>query len=435
MAGTPAADLPLIPSGIGCHHHDLLLLLSLLNLGCLFFCLPPSSDQPPPPRRRKISPFAHPEPSHPAAAHPQRRGFDPAKPALGPSDNSGKSFSVSIRSYLRHLFSFSAPSPLQQESGQQWHPTAASLQVANPASTHRGPPQQQLRHYLLSPDKSITPCSSPAKSIGALDTCAAVGPVKRPSFASRADIYPCALCGEIFNKAHLLDLHQATRHAFSELSDGDSGKNIVTIIFRSGWKGGDDAARGGPVIHRVLKIHHSPRTLARFEEYRDAVRSRAAVGGADERCVVDGNERLRFYCATFLCGLAREGDPGTCDSPFCAACGVVRHGFSGKDADGISTHATAWTAHASLPEELEREFAFMHVRRAMLVCRVVAGRVAPGKTAPPVEADDGAYEYDSVVAAAAGGRDGGGPWTGEGELVVFNARAVLPCFVVVYSGV
>lgn len=266
--------------------------------------------------------------------------------------------------------------------------------------------------------------------------------MKRPSFASRADIYPCASCGEVFNKVHLLDLHQAARHALSELFDGDSGKNIVKIIFRSGWKGGGggmgvDAAGGsGPAIHRVLKIHHSPRTLGRFEEYRDAVRSRAAAGGADERCVVDGNERLRFYCATFLCGLAREGNPGTCDSPFCAACSIVRHGFSGKDADGIPTHATAWAAHAALPEELEREFAFMHVRRAMLVCRVVAGRVAPGQTGPPAgtaEAEGVEYEYDSVVATAGGREGGGGPWTVEGKLVVFNARAVLPCFVVVYN--
>ncbi|KAG6535771.1 hypothetical protein ZIOFF_000800 [Zingiber officinale] len=187
-------------------------------------------------------------------------------------------------------------------------------------------------------------------------------------------IHPCASCGEVMNKAQLLDLHQATMHSLSELSPSDSGHNIVRIIFESGWRGTSPV-----IVRRVLKIHHTTRALARYEEYRDAVRDRAGRKGcaADGRCIADGNERLRFYCTTTLCSWDARAAGGVCRNPFCCACAVVRHGFAGKhaDLDGIVTHATSWGAHAALPEELEREFAFLGARRTILVCRVVAGRV------------------------------------------------------------
>lgn len=81
----------------------------------------------------------------------------------------------------------------------------------------------------------------------------------------------------------------------------------------------------------------------------------------------------------------------------------------------------------AIPEEIEEEFRFMNVKRAMLVCRVVAGRV--GCETDDVEKDDG-VGFDSVL-----GRGGNGAHTrlDEEELLVFNPRAVLPCFVIVYT--
>lgn len=238
-------------------------------------------------------------------------------------------------------------------------------------------------------------------------------------------IFPCSACGEVLAKPQLLEIHHATKHSLSELRDGDSGKNIVQIIFNSGWKGKP------PFIHRILKIHNTTSTLARFEEYREIVRSQAARSrrGGDERCLADGNERLRFYCSTILCGSGSGSGShvGVCGSPYCSTCAIVRHGFAGKgvDLEGIATHVTSWGAHVSLPDELEREFAFLHVRRAMLVCRVVAGRVARGGEEAEVVAVKGAAPaFDSVVPV---GRQE------EEELLVFNPRAVLPCFVIIYS--
>ncbi|KAJ6691898.1 C2H2-LIKE ZINC FINGER PROTEIN [Salix purpurea] len=177
------------------------------------------------------------------------------------------------------------------------------------------------------------------------------------------------LCGEIFQKPQLLEQHQATKHAVTQLLDGDTGKNIVHIIFKTG----------------------------------EFVKAKAARNSKrrDERCIADGNELL-------------------------SVCGVIKSGFSPK-MDGISTLSTSWRAHTAIPEEIEEEFKFMNVKRAMLVCRVVAGRVGCELDEDVDKQDGGA---DSVL-----GRGGSGVHTrlDEQELLVFNPRAVLPCFVIVYT--
>uniref|UniRef100_A0A1D1XG74 Gastrula zinc finger protein xFG20-1 n=1 Tax=Anthurium amnicola TaxID=1678845 RepID=A0A1D1XG74_9ARAE len=385
-----------------------LFLLSLFHLGCIFFSSTPpaasSNQQPPSPKRRKISPLL----SH----HQPHRCCSSSSINNTGSKTTPTSSSLSIRSYLRRLFlCFSCP-------GQRQRPLATEEEEEGAAHLDVDVGDPDHPKMTRPPHSSVAPAQPTAV-------------MKRPSsFPSREDVFPCAACGEVFGKTQLLELHQATRHALSELPDGHSGGNIVRIIFQTGWKkkrkGDQVAVAEAPSVHRILKIHNSPKALARFEDYRDTVRSRAAARwesrpGDEERCLADGNERLRFYCATFTCGLGT--DKGTCGGPFCVACGIVRHGFSGKDADGIATHGTGWGAHGSLPEELEREFEFMHVRRAMLVCRVVAGRVALGKPAGDDHHDllPGGV-YDSVVSASE-----------DDELVVFNPRAVLPCFLIVYT--
>ena len=57
----------------------------------------------------------------------------------------------------------------------------------------------------------------------------------------------------------------------------------------------------------------------------------------------------------------------------------------------------------------------------MLVCRVIAGRV---KKKQDLDAVD---EFDSVAGLS-------GVYSNLDELFVFNPKAILPCFVVVYGG-
>ncbi|KAL5710401.1 hypothetical protein ACHQM5_020965 [Ranunculus cassubicifolius] len=247
------------------------------------------------------------------------------------------------------------------------------------------------------------------------------------SFPLRNDIFPCPTCGEIFHTTQFLENHQSVKHAVSELYDGDSGKNIVSIIFKTSWNGRETKI---PTIYRILKIHNSPKILAKFEEYREQVKSKAmsSTRRRDERCIADGNELLRFHCATFMCSLGQNGNSSLCSQPYCSVCGIIRLGFSAK-MDGISTMSSSWKAHATVPDDLEEEFAFMDVKRAMLICRVVAGRIGSDQD----ETDKDNSGYDSVVGSRENGGGGTYSRSDEDELLVFNSRAVLPCFAIVYS--
>ncbi|KAL1195710.1 hypothetical protein V5N11_035690 [Cardamine amara subsp. amara] len=247
----------------------------------------------------------------------------------------------------------------------------------------------------------------------------------------RNEIFSCNSCGEIFHKIQLLDQHITVKHAVSELIDGESSTNIVKIIFKSGWPEQGDKS---PEIHRILKIHNSPKILTRFEEYREFVKAKAARsnGGSrwdDERCVADGNELLRFYCSTFMCNLGQNGNSNLCGHQYCSICGIIGAGFSPK-LDGIATLATGWRGHVAVPEDVEEEFGFMNVKRAMLVCRVVAGRVGCDLIGDDVDKSDGGY--DSLVGQT-GSKSGALLRIDDDELLVFNPRAVLPCFVIVYT--
>ncbi|XP_076949248.1 uncharacterized protein LOC143621827 [Bidens hawaiensis] len=236
----------------------------------------------------------------------------------------------------------------------------------------------------------------------------------------RSTVCVCSKCGEVFPKMESLEHHQAVRHAVSELGPDDSGRNIVEIIFKSSW-----LKRDHPIftIERILKVHNSRRTIQRFEDCRDAVKTRATATAS--RCAADGNELLRFHCTTVGCALRARSSSSLCTTvPGCGVCTIIRHGFqspkavgttgggdSGAGKGGVRTTASSGRAHDCLGVDPQG-------RRAMLVCRVIAGKVKR------VAEDDG--PYDSVAGYA-------GLYSNLEELYVFNPRAILPCFVVIYK--
>uniref|UniRef100_A0ACD5UG37 Uncharacterized protein n=1 Tax=Avena sativa TaxID=4498 RepID=A0ACD5UG37_AVESA len=266
-----------------------------------------------------------------------------------------------------------------------------------------------------------------------------VEPVSR-RYPRPRELCPCPQCGEVFTKADSLEQHQAIRHAVSELGPEDSGRNIVEIIFKSSWQ-----KRDRPIcqIDRILKVHNRPRTVARFEAYRDAVRARcradtpssssgsgAAASGTTSRAAADGNELLRFHPAGLACALGADGAATLCSSATddgasaCGVCAAIRHGFApwaGAHPLGVRTTASSGRAHdcgvgasASAPGW-----------RAMLVCRVIAGQVR--------REDVGEQQEEAPFDSVAGEVDAASSAYGTlEELFVANPRAILPCFVVIY---
>lgn len=104
-------------------------------------------------------------------------------------------------------------------------------------------------------------------------------------------------------------------------------------------------------------------------------------------------------------------------------CSVIKNGFkvaaeSGVGTElekGILTTATSGKAHDKVGDGESN-----NDKRAMLVCRVIAGRVKKNM-------EGSMEEYDSLAGAV-------GVYSNLDELYVFNPKAILPCFVVIYTG-
>ncbi|KAL2319067.1 hypothetical protein Fmac_032943 [Flemingia macrophylla] len=271
---------------------------------------------------------------------------------------------------------------------------------------------------------TYTPSSSRGMQFRKLSGCYECHMIIDPSRLpiARSTVCACSQCGEVFPKMESLELHQAVRHAVSELGPEDSGRNIVEIIFKSSWLKKDN-----PIckIERILKVHNTHRTIQRFEECRDTVKNRVLSSSKkNPRCAADGNELLRFHCTTLTCALGACESSSLCAAePGCGVCTIIRHGFQGGG--GVRTTASSGRAHDAVPCAAGGN----GTRRAMLVCRVIAGRVKRvAEDAPPSDEEhvSVASSYDSVAGFA-------GIYSNLEELVVFNPKAILPCFVVVYK--
>ncbi|KAK4276766.1 hypothetical protein QN277_014877 [Acacia crassicarpa] len=316
-------------------------------------------------------------------------------------------------------------------------PSLSACSSSNNDSTSRSmkaPPREPNAAVLASSSLSASSSSSVTGSFkgmpfrrlsGCYECRMVVDPVlgftRDPSL--RSSICPCPDCGEIFTKTESLELHQAVKHAVSELGPEDTSKNIVEIIFHSSW-----LKKQSPVckIDRILKVQNTQKTISKFEEYRDSIKTKATnLPKKHPRCIADGNELLRFHATTFVCSLGLNGSSNLCNSiSQCNVCNIIKNGFKvaaettngENDGKGILTTATSGKAHdrAVVSGDEKNDV------RAMLVCRVIAGRVKKNM-------EGSMEEYDSI-----GG--GVGAYSNLDELYVFNPRAILPCFVVIYRG-
>ena len=220
--------------------------------------------------------------------------------------------------------------------------------------------------------------------------------------------------------------------AVTELVEGDSSRKIVEIICRTSLlKSESSCVR----IDRVFKVHNTQRTLSRFEEYREAVKLKASkLPKKHPRCLADGNELLRFHGATLSCALGSGGGASSgsssslCASDKCAVCRIIRHGFSarkeGKAGVGVFTTSTSGRAFESIeaPPPAGDDGEPAAARKALLVCRVIAGRVH--KPLENLREFAGQTGFDSLAGKV-------GPYANIEELYLLNPRALLPCFVVI----
>ncbi|VFQ67306.1 unnamed protein product [Cuscuta campestris] len=258
------------------------------------------------------------------------------------------------------------------------------------------------------------------------------------SSSSSSSSVTCHRCGEEFGKWEALEVHHLSHHAVTELTEGDSSRKIVEIICRSSWLKSESrppggCSGGGRMIDRVLKVHNTQKTLACFEEYREMVKAKAGkLPKKHPRCLADGNELLRFHGTTVSCPLGTGGSHSLCASQRCRVCHLIRNGFSmekdPKNGIGVFTTSTSGRAFESI--ELQRAAGGHHddddkhpmPRKALVVCRVIAGRVH--RPLENVQEMAGQTGFDSLAGKV-------GLYSNIEELYLLNPRALLPCFVVI----
>ncbi|KAM7268265.1 hypothetical protein ACFE04_010431 [Oxalis oulophora] len=228
----------------------------------------------------------------------------------------------------------------------------------------------------------------------------------------------CHKCGEHFSKWDAAEEHHLSKHAVTELVEGDSSRKIVEIICRTSWlKSESHCGR----IERVLKVHNMQKTLARFEEYREMVKIKASkLPKKHPRCLADGNELLRFYGTTVACSLGQSGSSSLCTSGKCSVCRIIRNGFSKELKNGVGVFTTSTSGRAFESIEILEEDSC--IKKALIVCRVIAGRVH--KPLENIKEMAGQTGFDSLAGKV-------GLYSNIEELYLLNARALLPCFVVI----
>ncbi|KAL2943874.1 Protein chiffon [Bienertia sinuspersici] len=233
----------------------------------------------------------------------------------------------------------------------------------------------------------------------------------------------CHKCKEQFNKWDALEAHHLSNHAVTELVESDSSRKIVEIICRTSWlKSENHCGR----IERVLKVHNTQKTIAKFEEYRELVKIKASkLPKKHPRCLADGNELLRFYGTTVACSLGIDGSSSLCASGKCCVCRIIRHGFYTKkeikNGVGVFTTSTSGRAFQSI-EYLDNDNDDPSIKKALVVCRVIAGRVH--RPLENVQELAGQTGFDSLAEKV-------GLYSSIEELYLLNPRALLPCFVVI----
>lgn len=204
----------------------------------------------------------------------------------------------------------------------------------------------------------------------------------------------------------------------SELGPEDTSRNIVEIIFQSSW-----LEKQTPVckIDRILKVQNTQKTISNFESYRESIKSKAnKTLKTHQRCIADGNELLRFHCTTLQCSLGFNSTNLCNSTPKCNVCSIIKNGFKLSE-KGILTTATSGRADDEVDTSVRKRISDgmdQKKKRAMLVCRVIAGRVK--------RENKYSDEFDSVS-------DGLETYSSLDELYVFDQKAILPCFVVIYD--
>nr|XP_011470977.1 PREDICTED: uncharacterized protein LOC105353477 [Fragaria vesca subsp. vesca] len=195
-------------------------------------------------------------------------------------------------------------------------------------------------------------------------------------------------------------------------------------------------------IKRVFEVMNTPATCSKFEEYRKLVMARAKNAPPSQAnkakfswseeenrqaawrpnesvfCGANGNELQRYYGTTVTCSLSCCSSSSSstsnielCELDQCGLCPVLK--------EGLGQEVTSSTAGKA---KLKNKDVMLTrgQKKAVVVCRVIAGKVKPRlRSQRKVAPADQFEQFDSAAQE-------------DDDLSVKDSRAILPCFVLIY---
>ncbi|KAF7144873.1 hypothetical protein RHSIM_Rhsim04G0014900 [Rhododendron simsii] len=209
------------------------------------------------------------------------------------------------------------------------------------------------------------------------------------------------------------------QNSYHELDTSDPSRKIIEMIFQGASTHPSKQYRK---TKKVLRVNNSAEMVERFERYREMVKKRACEQHKMHlRSTVDGNELLQFYGTTMNCFSGKKPSmvPNACCKDLtCRVCRIIQSGFNTAYTrkNGIQFS----TSSEELSEDMIKIIKGKNVKRAVIVCRTIAGTVAN-----VVDERSHHEEYDSIKLQ--------GLQFKSDHLIVQNPSAVLPCFVVIFN--
>ncbi|XP_021740653.1 uncharacterized protein LOC110706953 [Chenopodium quinoa] len=208
----------------------------------------------------------------------------------------------------------------------------------------------------------------------------------------------------------------APSSSFKEIGVGDPSRKVIEKILGDALT---NPAKKISKIRNVFRVKNSSEVLEKFEKYRDMVKQKAKeTGDKQPRSLVDGNELLCFYVTTMTCH-SRQSEliSGPCDHSYCNLCRTICSSFDMKYTKRFGVQLC--TSSEALRESMKAVLKGKNSKRAVIICRIIAGRIKNTN-------DRASEEYDSI-------RNYRGFCFKSEHLIVKSPNAVLPCFVVVLN--
>lgn len=205
--------------------------------------------------------------------------------------------------------------------------------------------------------------------------------------------------------------------SFKEIGAGDSSRKIIEKILGDALL---NPSKKILKIRKIFRVKNSPEVVEKFEKYRDMVKQKAKEAGYKHpRNLVDGNELLCFYVTTMTCHNRQpELASGPCELSDCNLCQIICSRFHIKCTERLGIQLS--TSSKALSESIAAVSKGKNSKKAVIICRIIAGRI---KSMKDRTSED---EYDSI-------RNYKGFCFNSEHLIVKNPNALLPCFVVVIN--